>query len=268
MEVSIIQMDIVPDIVPGEPQKNYTHALELMGEAMKDHPDVMILPEMFNTAYAFNFIDRVGDREARTLKELFVPFIKDTSVNVIAGSISNFTNDGLYNTAIVFSRDGRVVCEYDKVHLFGLMDEDKYLMGGQSLGLFEVDGVPCGVIICYDLRFPELTRLLALKGAKALFIPAEWPQPRLEHWRILQRARAIENQLYVISCNRVGKKGDDVFFGHSMVTDPWGEILCELSDKEEIKTIEIDLKSVDEVRNKIPVFKDRRADVYTLWTKT
>lgn len=260
MRISIIQIDVRL----GEPEYNYSHALELMGKALADKPDVIILPEMFNTAYAFDIIDSVGDREGKGLIESFTPFIKSANVNVIAGSISDFREGGLYNTAYVFDRAGDVICRYDKVHLFGLMDEDKFLKTGKSLGYFEIEGVPAGIIICYDLRFPELTRSLALKGAKILFIPAEWPHPRLNHWRMLQIARAIENQMYVVSCNRVGEKGKDVFFGHSMVIDPWGEVILEMGDGEGIKTVDIDLGTADDVRKKIPVFKDRRPDIYLL----
>lgn len=252
------------DIRLGDPEYNYRHALKLMERALTDKPDVIILPEMFNTAYAFDIIDSVGDREGRGLIESFTPFIENAKVNVVAGSISDYREDGLYNTAYVFDRTGDIICRYDKVHMFGLMDEDRFLSPGKSLGYFEIDNVPAGIIICYDLRFPELTRSLALKGAKILFIPAEWPHPRLNHWRTLQIARAIENQMYVVSCNRVGEKGKDVFFGHSMVIDPWGEVVLEMGEGEEINTVDIDLGSVDDVRRRIPVFKDRRPEIYSL----
>src|SRR5690606_653419 len=100
--------------------------------------------------------------------------------------------------------------------------------------------------------------------AKLLIVPAEWPHPRLHHWRTLLTARAIENQMYVIACNRVGKSGDTSFFGHSMVIDPWGEIIAEAGEEETILTTEIDLGLVDEVRGRIPVFEDRRPSFYTL----
>jgi predicted amidohydrolase len=260
MRISIIQMDIRL----GDPKYNYSHAIELMGKALTDKPDVIILPEMFNTAYAFDVIDSVADIDGKGLIESFIPFIKSSKVNIVAGSISDFREGALYNTAYVFDRAGSVICRYDKVHLFGLMDEDKFLKAGEKLGYFEMDKVPVGVIICYDLRFPELTRSLALKGAKILFIPAEWPKPRLNHWRTLQIARAIENQMYVVSCNRVGEKASDVFFGHSMVIDPWGEVILEMDENEDIKTVDIDLSTVDDVRKRIPVFKDRRPDIYLL----
>ena len=123
-------------------------------------------------------------------------------------------------------------------------------------------GVPAATIICYDIRFPELARKLALNGAQLLFVPAEWPHPRLHHWRTLLTARAIENQMYVIACNRVGRSGETSFFGHSMIINPWGEIVTEADENEQIVTAEIDLELVAKVRSTIPVFEDRRPDVY------
>jgi omega-amidase len=119
-----------------------------------------------------------------------------------------------------------------------------------------------GASICYDIRFPEQARTLSLLGAKILFVAAEWPHPRLHHWRTLLMARAIENQMYVVACNRVGNTAIDSFFGHSMIIDPWGEIIAEGGEREEIVTARIDLTLVDHVRNRIPVFEDRRPELY------
>lgn len=117
-------------------------------------------------------------------------------------------------------------------------------------------------MICYDLRFPELARSLALDGAHIVFVPAEWPHPRLNHWRALLQARAIENQMFIVAVNRVGKGGNHTFCGHSMVVDPWGSILAEMKEEEASLTVDIDLEEVDRVRRKIPVFKDRIPDCY------
>ncbi|HBI05283.1 MAG TPA: carbon-nitrogen hydrolase, partial [Paenibacillaceae bacterium] len=114
----------------------------------------------------------------------------------------------------------------------------------------------------YDIRFPELARSYALDGAGILVNSAEWPHPRLNHWRTLMQARAIENQMYVVACNRVGISGKTEFCGHSMVIDPWGEILVEGGEEEAILIAEIDLTLIEEVRGKIPVFADRRPDLY------
>jgi len=118
------------------------------------------------------------------------------------------------------------------------------------------------MMICYDIRFPELARKLALSGAKILFVPAEWPHPRLHHWRSLLIARAIENQMYVCGINRVGRDAANVFCGHSMIVDPWGEVIAEADETETIISAAVDLARPDEVRSRIPVFRDRRPELY------
>ena len=142
------------------------------------------------------------------------------------------------------------------------MDEEKHLQSGDKLGLLNVSGTDAGMMICYDIRFPELARKLAINGAKMLFVPAQWPNPRLHHWRTLLMARAIENQMFVIACNRCGTSGTSTFFGHSLIIDPWGEIIAEAGEEESIIRAEIDLALVDTIRSKIPVFEDRRPQLY------
>lgn len=183
-------------------------------------------------------------------------------MNVVGGSIAEKRECGVFNTIYAFDREGNEAGDYSKIHLFRLMDEEKFLQSGDKLGRLELDGVPAGMMICYDIRFPELSRKLALGGAQVLFVPAEWPNPRLHHWRTLLMARAIENQMFVISCNRVGISGTTEFFGHSMVIDPWGEVLAEGDESERIVRATIDLGLVKDVRRRIPIFEDRRPSLY------
>jgi predicted amidohydrolase len=160
-------------------------------------------------------------------------------------------------------RKGEPFAEYSKVHLFRLMDEQRYLAEGNSMCRFELDDVPCGTLICYDIGFPEMARSLTLKGCKVLFVPAQWPRPRIDHWKKLLQARAIENQMYVVACNRVGSEGDNEFPGHSMIIDPWGRTIDEMPEGNEgILFAEIDVDKVEELREAIPVFLDRRPLVY------
>ena len=260
MRVSVIQMNIVL----GDPEVNREQASKLIQKAAEDKPDVIVLPEMWNTAYSLDILERVADRDGQPSGDLISALSRETGINVVAGSVSDLREGKAYNTAYVFDRLGRRVADYSKVHLFRLMDEEKYLAPGDKPSTFELDGVRCGLIICYDLRFPELTRTLALDGARILFVPAEWPQPRLSHWRILNQARAIENQMFVVSCNRVGAKGDTIFFGHSMIIDPWGEIVSEGGEDGAIISAELDLDLVEKARARIPVFSDRAPGVYKL----
>ncbi|MFC5448151.1 carbon-nitrogen family hydrolase [Paenibacillus aestuarii] len=260
LHVALIQMDIAI----GEPDTNYTHLEKLLGEAVSAEvkPDVIVFPEMWNTGYALTEIHELADREGERTRAFLSEFARNHQVNLIGGSIADKRGDRVLNTIYAFDRQGAEIAEYSKIHLFRLMDEEKYLHSGEQLGRFELEGVPAGAMICYDIRFPELARKLALDGARILFVPAEWPHPRLHHWRTLLMARAIENQMYVVSCNRVGTSGTTNFFGHSMVIDPWGEVLVEGDENEAILRATIDLSEVVRVRGKIPVFEDRRPQLY------
>jgi omega-amidase len=152
---------------------------------------------------------------------------------------------------------------YRKLHLFGLMEEDQYLAPGAAGLTMDLPWGTTGMAICYDLRFPELFRRYATQdGARLIVVPAEWPLERIDHWRALLVARAIENQAYIIATNAAGKTGDTVFGGHSMVIDPWGNIMVEAGETSQLLTVELDLTLVDTVRKRIPVFDDMRLDIY------
>lgn len=255
---------IQSDIVLGEPKVNAFRLKQLMEQALQaeSKPDVIVLPEMWNTGYALSVIDDIADLQGMESKAWLSDFAREHSVQIVGGSVAQKTEGRVRNTMYIFDRQGELVGEYSKIHLFRLMEEEKHLASGEQRVTFELDGITAGSSICYDIRFPELARSLALSGAKAMFVPAEWPHPRLHHWRTLLTARAIENQMYVIACNRVGVSGKDSFFGHSMIIDPWGEIIAEGGEGEEIVTGEINLSLVDEVRKRIPIFEDRRPDLY------
>lgn len=248
----------------GDPEANYRLVEQRLREAseLSPKPDVLVLPEMWNTGYALQQIQELADPDGARTRKLISDFSRSTGIHVVAGSVAEKRGEEVYNTVFAFGRDGQETGSYSKIHLFRLMEEEKHLSAGSEPGLFPLQDEQAGMMICYDIRFPELARKLALSGAKVLFVPAEWPHPRLHHWRTLLTARAIENQMYVIACNRTGASGKDVFFGHSMVIDPWGEILVEGGEEEALLVADIDLGLVDEVRTRIPVFEDRRPSLY------
>ena len=260
LRLALLQMNIEA----GNPDANFAKLEQLLEEAVSqpNKPDVVVFPEMWNTGYALTEIRTIADPAGKRTKELLSAFGKKHRIYIIGGSIAELKGDQVYNTAYAFDRDGNEIADYSKIHLFRLMEEEKYLAAGDKHGKLTIEGVQAGLMICYDIRFPELTRKLALEGAKLMFVPAEWPHPRLHHWRTLLTARAIENQMFVIACNRMGTSGDTAFFGHSVVIDPWGEIVAEAGEEETILYAEIDLSLVDAVRSKIPVFEDRRPALY------
>jgi predicted amidohydrolase len=142
------------------------------------------------------------------------------------------------------------------------MKEDLYLQPGSSPLVMDLPWGKTAMAICYDLRFPELFRRYALEGAQMVILPAEWPAERIEHWRTLVQARAIENQYYIVATNTCGEIGGTVFGGHSMLVDPWGKVLIEAGDEPGLFTVEIELERVEQIRQRIPVFEDRRPELY------
>ncbi len=266
LRVALAQMDVAL----ADPGENRERARKMILEAAghSPKPDVVILPEAWNSGYCLEEIRRHCDHEGQPTREMLPALARETGMNLLAGSVFDQRGGEVYNTSYIFDRSGREVASYSKVHLFGLMAEDKYIAPGNAACLFELEGVPCGMIICYDLRFPELARKLALAGAQILFVAAQWPQVRSYHWRTLNIARAIENQMYVVACNRVGAKGGDgpdreeLFGGGSLVIGPRGEVLAEAGEEEALLFAEIDLEKVTEFRRQIPIFADRVPEVY------
>ena len=201
MKVSLIQMAIYE----AEPKKNIENVLAWLEKAALDESDVIVLPEMWNTGYALEQMAELSDKDGQQTKNLLGKFAKENQVNLVAGSVATVKKNQFFNTTYVFNRAGQVIADYDKVHLFGLMGEDRFLQAGHRESTFELDGVKVASIICYDMRFPEWVRTLMATGARVLFVVAEWPKKRVPQWEILLRARAVENQAFVVAVNRVGQ---------------------------------------------------------------
>lgn len=261
MKYSIYQMDIIA----GQPDANRLKVSQWLQAEMRDNkPDIIVLPEMWTTAYTLTSLDKLADTNGAKTKSFLKELALNYNVNIIGGSVANRKDGKFYNSSFVFSRSGELVYEYDKVHLVPMLDEPAFLAGGAAVPeVFELEGIKMGLIICYDLRFPEIIRSLALDGAEVLHIVAEWPAARTQHWKVLQMARAIENQMYVVSSNRVGEYAGVEFAGASMVIDPWGDVLLEGSEEcEETLSITLDLEKVKSVREDVPIFTSRVPHLY------
>ncbi|RHW43452.1 carbon-nitrogen family hydrolase [Neobacillus notoginsengisoli] len=259
MKIACVQMNVQF----GDIEQNFSSVENHVKKAAAEKADTIVFPEMWNTGYALNQLDQLADengqRARKFLKELAVTF----NVNIVGGSVATKKDGSFYNTMYVANRSGEIVAEYDKAHLFKLMDEHLFMKAGQKMNMFELEGIMCGGVICYDLRFPEWIHGHVLKGAKIMFVPAQWPSKRIDHWQILLQARAIENQCFIVAVNNVGSNPNNEFNGHSMVIAPWGELLLSGQTEEGIYYVNVDLQEVDSVRNTIPVFQDRRPDLYT-----
>lgn len=261
MKVACLQMDMLL----GSPQENFSHAAELVAKAMADRPDVLVLPETWNTGFfPKEDLPSLCDRDGEQTRQVFGELAQRYQVNIVAGSVANVRGGKVYNTAMVFDRTGACIASYDKTHLFTPMGEDDYFTPGNRLCTFTLDGVKCGLIICYDVRFPELTRSLTVPGLDMLFVVSQWPKVRTFHLRSLTTARAIENQMFVVCCNSCGTAGQTVYGGNSAVIDPWGETVALAGEKEEILTAHCDMGILTEIRGSIPVFRDRRPKLYNI----
>lgn len=263
MKISVIQMDTLF----ARPEENFARAVALLREAAAENADVAVLPELWNTGFfPREDLESLSDRDCQRIRDKIGPLAAELGMHIVAGSVSNLRKDGFYNTACVFDRRGELLDEYDKVHLFTPMGEDRYYKWGERLALFTLDGVRCGVIICYDLRFPELARTLALQGMDILFVVAQWPRERIAHADILIRARAIENQMFVAFANSCATAGKTRFGGHSAIIDPLGDLLVQAGDEqgECILTANCDLGVLEEIRRSINVFRDREPSLYAL----
>lgn len=259
MRVVCLQMDMKL----GMPEQNFAHAEELISKAAKENPDVLVLPETWNTGFfPKSNIKALCCNNGAEVKSRIGSLAEKYGVNIVAGSVSNVRDGRVFNTAIIFNRKGECIASYDKTHLFTPMGENRYYEKGDHLCSFTLDGVRCAVIICYDLRFPELTRRLALQGLDILFVLSQWPAERVTQLRSLGVARAIENQVFAVCCNSCGKAEKTVYGGRSFIANPLGEISASAGENEEIISAECDVQKFTEICKKIPVFCDRRPELY------
>lgn len=261
MRVSAIQMDVQF----ADPECNYQQVQKLIEQATQEKPDVLVLPETWNVGFfPREDLQKVSDRDGERTREFLSALAARHNVNIVGGSVANQKHGKIYNSAYIFDRAGSCIAQYDKTHLFSYMKEDAYFEKGDRLAVFELDGIRCGIVICYDVRFPELVRTLALQGIAVLFVVAQWPVERVLHWRILNQARAIENQIFLAAVNSCGKLEETVCGGYSALFDPWGNILAGAEGKEKIISAELDLSIVTNIRDTINVYQDRRTNLYKL----
>lgn len=220
---------------------------------------LVVLPEMWSCGYDYRHLPELAQETPHVLQELQNKCRELDLITV--GSLPELEDGTIYNTAYVVDR-GEIVGSYRKLHLFSTMREDQFLGAGAHSLVVDTSVGRLGVAICYDLRFPELFRKLALEGAEIICIPAEWPKPRQEHWKTLLRARAIENQLFVMAANCCGVQGQLDFCGLSQLISPLGNVL-QMADEENTELVAtFDFSEMEQYRKKIDILNDRRADIY------
>jgi predicted amidohydrolase len=250
LDVAVVQMEVCS----GEVRKNCVRAEARIVEAARHGAQAILLPELWTTGYNWPAMPGLAEpRDGETVRWLR-ELAGRLGVTLIAGSIAEHRDGRIYNTSYAIAANGDLLGSYSKQHLFPLLDEPRYMAAGVDPRVIDTPHGPWGQLICFDIRFPDAARSLALAGAEILWVPAEWPHPRLEHWRTLLRARAIEDQMFVIAANRCGQGDGNTWCGHSQIIDPWGQILAEAEEAETTLYATLDLDLIGEVRSRIPCF--------------
>lgn len=249
------------EVRTGKRAENLVRAAALACEASGAGADVLLLPELWLDGYdlerAAEWASPLGEGGFAHMASL-----ARTYRLYVVGSVLESHQAGISNTAALYAPDGTLLGSYRKVHLFRPMNEHLHLKAGHQLTLCQSPWGPVGLAICYDLRFPELFRALALGGAVLILLPAQWPSSRIEAWTFLTRARAAENQVFLAACNRIGEESDTTFPGHSLIVDPWGRILAQGDDQERLVLAQVDLAEIQKARHCLPILEDRRPEAY------
>jgi len=249
VKAALIQMEIRK----GEAGLNLAKALYLLEEAYEKGAQLVILPEMWLTDFLLKDPQLHLSWTSKALENLQA-LARDREMVIVAGSMMEEEGGKIYNTSFVVTPQG-IAGKYRKIHLFEPMGELRVFSAGTRVLVMDTPLARLGVIICYDLRFPELTRPLPFQGVEILCVPAQWPIQRVTHWEILLKARAVENQFFVLGCNRWGQAGSYQFPGRSLILDPLGEILASVP-REGVALATLERRVMEEYRSQIPSLKD------------
>lgn len=260
MEITIALAQM--EIATGRPDRNESTARTLAAQASDQGAGLLMLPELWLTGYDL----AVANEYAAPLDEgpfALMADLAQTHQMYVTGTALEANPQGLpFNTAALYGPQGNRIGVYHKTHLFPPMGEVEYMAPGQALPTFDLPWGRTALAICYDLRFPELWRRFTEAGAHLILIPAEWPVRRVNHWQLLLRARAVENQLFVVGCNRAGSDVDGEFGGQSAAIDPWGRVLVEGGPAPGLFLATLDLEEVTRSRHRLPFLADRRPELY------
>lgn len=273
LDVGLIQMK-----VRKSKEENLTNAEKMIIEAVAGGAEVVILPEMFNCPYeATNFPKYAEEEEGHTWANLS-RIARENNIYLIGGSIPEMDNHGnVYNTSFIFNTNGQQIGKHRKMHLFDIdieggqrFKESDTLTPGDVVTVFDTPYGKMGVMICYDLRFPELARLMTQKGVKFIIVPGAFNMTTgPAHWEILFRTRALDNQVYAIGVAPArDEESSYVSYGNSIIVNPWGEVIDQLSEEEGVLIQKLDLAYIDKVRRELPLLQHVRRDLYSLKEET
>lgn len=251
--------------------ENLDNARKLIDQAKNLGARLVSLPECFNSPYGTKFFNEYAESVPNgPTSEMLSKAAKENQIYLVGGTFPEIENNKFYNTCTVWGPEGNLLAKYRKMHLFDIdipggitFKESDVLSPGDELAMFEIDRVKVGLGICYDLRFEELAKLYRLKGAEILIYPAAFNLTTGPlHFELLQRARAIDNQVFVLGISPARGDQGYIAYGHSQITSPWGKVIGQAKEGEQIIQVDLDLNECDQVRQQIPIYSQRRTDVY------
>jgi len=241
-------------------------------KSLHQHPQFVCFPEMFSYVPDldddFDAIDHIAEDTNGPISQMFADYAVKLKAYIITGSYIQRKDGKHYNTSLLFSPDGDLLAQYSKTHLFDTLDfkESSFVDLGDHYTVVDTKYGMIGMIICYDIRFPELLRTLSLKGAEVIFCPAAFPMaepsPGVDHWEILTKAASLYNMIYLVAVNQIGIKAPFTYFGRSVMVDPWGIEIAKAPNKECIISAELDLGYLREMRKIRSPLQHRRPDIY------
>jgi len=255
MQVAVVQTDIVWEDKPA----SHAHVDALLKDAAIEPGGLIVLPEYFSTGFSLN-VPVTNDDPNRASWTYMSHTARRCGAHVIGCITTTGSHDRGRNEAIVFNSEGQEITRYSKTHPFSHGDEDKHIEPGDELVTFACGGFMAAPFICYDLRFPEIFRAVTRQGAQLLVVMANWPEGRQAHWTALLKARAIENQAYVVAANRCGSDPNLNYVGGSIVVDPHGDLLADAGAHACVITADIDPQVVADWRATFPVLDDMRPE--------
>lgn len=269
IKIAAIQMSTVAD------KMENVRTVKAYLEKIKDeNPDFVILPEMFCCPYQTENFPIYAEKEGGPVWQQLSGYAKQYGVYLIGGSMPEKDAEGnVYNTSYIFDREGKQIGKHRKVHLFDIdvkggqtFKESDTLTAGDSDTVFDTEFGKIGVMLCFDIRFPELSRMMVNDGAKVIFVPAAFNMTTgPAHWELSFRTRALDNQIYMVGCAPARDvSAGYISWGHSIVTDPWGRVTGMLDENEGILLAELDMDYEEQVREELPLLKSRRKDIYQL----
>lgn len=262
--IKILGLQFCPKI--NDKIANYQKVSHFLKENKDFQPDIVVLPEVFNTGLDCKAFEQQAESIPDATTMFLAGFAEKYSTNIVGGSFieKNFENK-CKNTSLAIDRNGKILGKYSKIHTFGHFEnsEGDFIEKGDKPVIIETDVARLGLSICYDLRFPELYRALTYKGAEILICAAAWPESRVDQLITLAKARAIENQCFLVLVNQTGKLSSNITnAGNSMVIGPRGDIIATLGADEGVLKVEINLSDMYDLRKEFPILEDRDLNAY------